>query len=89
MRRAEGENRPMGRKLGNALIIYGVVNFLASFALGNPIIVLGALVWMIILIFLGNWQRSKTRVEKATDKHTGLQDGDIMRLDHKEREKLR
>ena len=54
----------MGRKLGNALIIYGVVNFLASFALGNPIIVLGALVWMIILIFLGNWQQSKTRVEK-------------------------
>lgn len=79
----------MGRRLGNALIIYGVLNFLASFASGNSIIILGALAQMIILIFLGNWQRSAVRVEKVTDKHLGLQGGDIMRLDDKEREKLR
>jgi hypothetical protein len=61
VRRAEGEKRPMGRKLGNALIIYGVVNFLASFPLGNPIIVLGALVWMIILMRLDDKEREKLR----------------------------
>jgi hypothetical protein len=85
----QGRKNPMGKKLGNALIIYGVLNFFASFALGNPIIVLGALIWMIILIFLGTWQRSKRKIEKDSDKPTEAQFGDIMRLDDKEREKLR
>lgn len=61
----------MGKKLGNALIIYGIINFLVSFAFG-PIIIIAALVWMIILIALGNWQRSKGRSEEVRDKQTEL-----------------
>ena len=61
----------MGKKLGNALIIYGIINFLVSFAFG-PIIIVAALVWMIIMIALGNWQRSKGRSEAVRDKQTEL-----------------
>jgi preprotein translocase subunit SecG len=61
----------MGKKLGNALIIYGIINFLVSFAFG-PIIIIAALVWMIIMIALGNWQRSKARSETVRDRQTEL-----------------
>jgi preprotein translocase subunit SecG len=61
----------MGKKLGNALIIYGIINFLVSFAFG-PIIIIAALVWMIIMIALGNWQRSKARSEATRDRQTEL-----------------
>jgi hypothetical protein len=55
----------MGKKLGNALIIYGILNFLFSLVLGIPILIIGALIWMIIMIAIGNWQRSKARAEKG------------------------
>lgn len=75
----------MGKKLGNALIIYGILNFLFSFAFGNAIIVIGALIWMIIMIALGNWQRSKARAEAARDKQTAL----LKQIAEKEKEDLR
>lgn len=72
-----------GKKLGNALIIYGILNFLISFAFGIPYIVIGALIWMIILIALGNWQRSKARSEKTRDEQTEL----LRRIERKSLEK--
>jgi hypothetical protein len=81
----------LGKKLGNALIIYGILNFLVSFAFGNVFYVLGALVWMIIMIALGNWQRSKARSEKTRDEQTEflrrMEERD--RISYKEREDLR
>jgi cytochrome oxidase assembly protein ShyY1 len=79
----------MGKKLGNALIIYGIINFIASFALGSAIIVVGALIWMIILIALGNWQRGKARAEEARDKQTELLKQMADKLSEKEKAELR
>jgi preprotein translocase subunit SecG len=73
----------MGKKLGNALIIYGIINFLVSFAFGNAIIIIAALVWMIIMIALGNWQRSKGRSEEVRDKQTELLKQMADKLDEK------
>ncbi|MGB7955715.1 MAG: hypothetical protein WCF23_17215 [Candidatus Nitrosopolaris sp.] len=74
----------MGKKLGNALIIYGILNFLVSFAFG-PIIIIAALVWMIIMIALGNWQRSKGRSEEVRDKQTELLKQMADKLDEKDK----
>jgi cytochrome oxidase assembly protein ShyY1 len=79
----------MGKKLGNALIIYGIINFLVSFAFGNAIIIIGALIWMIILIALGNWQRSKARAEESRDKQTELLQRMEQRLSEKEKADLK
>ena len=73
----------MGKKLGNALIIYGILNFLFSLVLGIPILIIGALIWMIIMIALGNSQRSKARAEKARDKQTELLKRVADKLDEK------
>jgi len=75
----------MGKKLGNALIIYGILNFLFSLVLGIPILIIGALIWMIIMIAIGNWQRSKARAEKARDKQTELLKRVADKLDEKDK----
>jgi type III secretory pathway component EscV len=75
----------MGKKLGNALIIYGILNFLFSLVLGIPILIIGALIWMIIMIAIGNWQRSKARAEKAGDKQTELLKRVADKLDEKDK----
>lgn len=66
----------MGRKLGNFLIIYGVVNFFCCLIVtatsGALIWTFGGLIWMVILILLGNWQRGKARAEEARDDQTRL-----------------
>jgi len=63
----------MGKKLGNALIIYGVLNFVASwFVPLGPGVIAGAFIWMIIMILVGNWQRGKARAEASRDKQTQL-----------------
>jgi len=49
----------MGRKLGNALIVYGVVNFIACWFLPGIIFPIGGGVWLVILVLLGRWQRNK------------------------------
>jgi hypothetical protein len=79
----------MGRKLGNALIIYGIINLLVSFAFGSAIIIIGALIWMIILIALGNWQRGKARAEESRDKQTELLRRMEERLSEKEKADLK
>lgn len=78
----------MGKKFGNALIIYGIINFLVSFAFGNGIII-GALIWMIILRAPGNWQRSKARAEESRDKQTELLRRMEQRLSEKEKADLK
>ena len=75
----------MGKKLGNALIIYGILNFLFSLVLGILILIIGALIWMIIMIAIGNWQRSKARAEKARDKQTELLKRVADKLDEKDK----
>jgi FtsZ-interacting cell division protein ZipA len=75
----------MGKKLGNALIIYGILNFLFSLVLGIPILIIAALVWMIILIALGNWQRSKGRSEAVRDIQTELLKRVADNLDEKDK----
>ena len=53
----------MGRKLGNALIIYGVINAFICLFLG-PAIAIGGIIWLIILVALGKWQRDKAQNER-------------------------
>lgn len=50
----------MGRKLGNALIIYGIINAFVCLFLG-PFIAIGGLIWLVIFIALGKWQRDKDK----------------------------
>lgn len=50
----------MGRRLGNALIIYGAINAFICLFLG-PAIAIGGLIWLVILIALGKWQRDKAK----------------------------
>jgi hypothetical protein len=60
----------MGRKLGNLLIIYGILNFLASFLFGSVYIVIGAFLWMMLMIGLGSWQRGKAKSQEARERQT-------------------
>lgn len=64
----------MGKKLGNALIIYGVLNFLVVLFIPGVMngVVVGAFAWMIIMIVLGSWQRGKARAQESRDKQTQL-----------------
>jgi len=64
----------MGRKLGNALIIYGVLNFVVCLFIPGVMngVVVGAFIWMIIMIALGSWQRGKARAQESRDKQTQL-----------------
>ena len=48
----------MGRRLGNALIIYGIINWFFCLFLGVAGLI-GGTIWLIILIVLGKWQRDK------------------------------
>jgi biopolymer transport protein ExbB/TolQ len=55
----------MGRKLGNALIVYGIINLIASlFLLGYPLLGISGIVWSIIIMALGKWQRDKAKTNE-------------------------
>lgn len=55
----------MGRRLGNALIVYGIINLIASlFLLVYPLFGISGIVWSIIIIALGKWQRDKAKTNE-------------------------
>jgi len=59
----------MGKKLGAAFIIYGIINILGSVVLlfVLPIIGLAGIVWSIIIIAIGAWMRRRAEAQEFRD----------------------
>lgn len=53
----------MGKKLGAAFIIYGIINLIASVVLLAfiPPIGIGGIVWSIVFIAVGSWMRGNAK----------------------------
>lgn len=79
----------MGKKLGKALIIYGVVNFIGCLFFG-PVVAIAGFVWMLVFIGLGKWQIGKAkdrerqdRIEKKLNTVLGLPEEEKGKVDEK------
>jgi len=59
----------MGKKLGAAFIIYGILNMIASVVLlvYMPFVGISGIVWSIILIAVGSWMRSSAKRNEQRD----------------------
>jgi len=53
----------MGKKLGAAFIVYGIINMIGSIVLlfVMPPVGLAGVVWSIIFIAIGSWMRSNAK----------------------------
>jgi len=59
----------MGKKIGAAFIIYGMINLFGSIVLlfTLPIIGLAITVWSIIFIAIGAWMRRRAEAQEVRD----------------------
>ena len=72
----------MGKKLGAAFIIYGMLNMIASiaFLFAMPIVGLAGIVWSIIIIAIGAWMRNKAKAQEHRDKQMDKQTDELERM---------
>jgi len=59
----------MGKKLGAAFIIYGILNMVAAIVLlaFMPLVGIGGIVWSVVIIALGKWMRSSAKRNEERD----------------------
>lgn len=79
----------MGKKLGAAFIIYGILNLIGSvvFLFMLPIVGLAGIVWSIIFIGIGAWMRRRAEAQEFRDINTAKQTAALERMADKLSEK--
>ncbi|PWU79026.1 MAG: hypothetical protein DLM72_19465 [Candidatus Nitrosopolaris wilkensis] len=75
----------MGKKLGAAFIIYGIINLIASIAFlftNNVIVIVGlaGIIWSVILIAIGKWMRRRATAQEFRDSQTIKQTDALERM---------